>query len=74
MIKTMIVNVDLYRRLSEDDHWEVLRKMTPEESIALGEALLTSEVMDVAEFPEEDRPVCLAMSLGITPRFVEKPR
>jgi hypothetical protein len=46
--------------------------MTPEESIALGEALLTSEIMDVAEFPDDDHPLCLAISLGIPPQHMKK--
>ena len=41
--------------------------MTIEESIALGEALLTSEIMDLAEFPDDDQPMSLAISLGIKP-------
>jgi len=72
-MRTMITNPALYRRLRDGDRWEALQRMTPEESIALGEALLTSELMSIAEFPEEDRPLCLAISLGITPQFADKP-
>ncbi len=39
--------------------------MTAEDSIAIGEALLTSELMDWAEFADDDRPTCLAHALGI---------
>jgi hypothetical protein len=45
-----------------------LRRMTMEESIALGEALLTSEVMSGLVFPDDDRPVTLARALGIPRR------
>ncbi len=65
----MIRDPDRYREFDEEDRWEALRKLSPEESIAIGEALLTSEVMNAAVSREEDRPVCLAMSLGIAPRF-----
>jgi len=40
--------------------------MTAEESIAIGEALLTSELMELAVFPDDDHPCTLARSLGIT--------
>ena len=39
--------------------------MTIEESIALGEDLLTSEIMELAEFPDDDQPRSLAIALGI---------
>ncbi len=42
--------------------------MSMEESIAVGEALLTSELMDIAEFPDDDHPMSLAIALGIDPR------
>ena len=64
----MIRNVDTYRRESERDRWESLRRMTPEESIAVGEALLTSEIMSLAVFPDDDEPRSLAIALGIEPR------
>ena len=61
----MIRDPEAYRKLSEKERTEALRAMTAEESIALGEALLTSEVMDLAEFPDDDHPLCLAIALGI---------
>ncbi len=67
----MITNVDLHRRMDEEERWETLRRMTPEESISLGEALLTSEVMRDAAVARDDRPVCLAVALGIRRRYVE---
>ena len=45
-----------------------MQRMTPEESIAVGEALLTSEIMNLAVFPDDDEPRSLAIALGIKPR------
>jgi hypothetical protein len=42
--------------------------MSAEESIALGEALLTSDLMRVAVFPDEQRPLSLVIALGIDPQ------
>jgi hypothetical protein len=39
--------------------------MSVAESIAIGEALLTSDLMRLAVFPEHDRPRSLAIALGI---------
>jgi hypothetical protein len=64
----MIRNQDAYRHESERDRWNALRRMTPEESIAVGEALLTSEIMNLAVFPRDDAPRSLAIALGIKPR------
>jgi hypothetical protein len=61
----MITNAKAYRELCEDERWEKLRKMSPEESLSVAEALLTSEIMEIAEFPDDDRPVSLAIALGI---------
>ena len=69
----MITDPEQHRRPAEADRWEALARMTPEESIGLGEALLTSELMDLAEFPDDDRPVCLPVSLGLTPRYGDRP-
>jgi len=67
----MLTNPEKYRKLSARARWKLLSEMTLEESIALGEALLTSEIMDLADFSEEDHPLCLAISLGVSPRYVE---
>ncbi len=48
-----------------DNRREALRAMTVEQSIAVGEALLTSELMDLAVFPDDDHPMSLARSLRI---------
>jgi hypothetical protein len=39
--------------------------MTVEESIAIGEALLTSDLMRLAQFPDDDHPRSLAIALGL---------
>jgi hypothetical protein len=64
----MIRNPELYRQQAEQERWEALRRMTVDESIAIGEALLTSEIMRFAQFPADDRPRNLASALGIAPR------
>jgi hypothetical protein len=62
----MVIDPDTYRRLSERERDEALEGMTMEESLAIGEALLTSEIMSLAEFPDDDHPQSLAISLGIS--------
>ena len=54
-----------YARLCEEERWDRLRAMTLDESIAVMEALLTSELMDIAVFPDDDHPMSLARSLRI---------
>ena len=61
----MIKDVDAYTKLDEREHWSRLEQMNIDESIAVGEALLTSELMDVAVFPDDDHPLSLARALGI---------
>lgn len=69
----MIRNPEVFARQAEQSRWDALRQMTAEESIAVGEALLTSEIMTLAEFPDDDHPRSLAISLGISspPRLME---
>jgi hypothetical protein len=62
----MLKNATAYRRRAAR-RWSVLAQKTPEETIAIGEALLTSEIMAVARFPRR-RPKCLAVALGIRRR------
>lgn len=64
----VITNIDAYRRESEFERWELLRRMSAEDSIAVGEALLTSEILRLAEFSDDDHPRSLAIALGIAPR------
>ena len=64
----MIRNEAAYRRQTEQGAQADLRSMTAEESIAIGEALLTSDLMRVAVFPDDDRPRSLAIALGIDPQ------
>jgi hypothetical protein len=69
----MIRNSQAYARQSEKERWEALRCMSEEESIAIGEALLTSDVMRLAEFPDDDHPLSLAIALGLRPTAAEPP-
>ncbi len=64
----VIRNEAAYRRQAEQDAQAELRSMSAEESIAIGEALLTSDLMRVAVFPDADRPRSLAIALGIDPQ------
>lgn len=66
----MIKNRALFADQVERDRWDRLQRMSPAESIAIGEALLTSELMLLAEFPDDDHPRSLAVSLGISPQRV----
>jgi len=69
----MIKNPEEYRRQSERERWQALRLMSAQESIALGESLLTSEIMLLtvrAESPEDDHPRSLAITLRIEPKAV----
>jgi hypothetical protein len=68
----VIRNPRLHEELDERERWERLRRMTPEESIAVGEALLTSELMELAVFPDDDHPCSRALSLGITPEKLRR--
>jgi hypothetical protein len=46
--------------------------MSVAESIAIGEALLTSDLMRLAVFPEHDRPRSLAIALGIDAKAADR--
>lgn len=63
----MISNLAAYGRLCEQEQWDVLRAMSVDDSIAVLEALLTSELMEIASFADDDHPMSLARSLGIPP-------
>ena len=58
--RLVIRDVDAYRKLDEREHWSRLEQMSIDESLAVGEALLTSELMDLAVFADDDHPVCLS--------------
>jgi hypothetical protein len=57
-----------YALLTEAERRRELARMTMDESIRLGEALLTSELMDIAVFTDDDHPLSLAKALGIRPK------
>lgn len=65
----MIKRPDEYRREEERERSAVLRRMSSAESIALGEALLTSQLMESARFSDDDHPQSLAIALGIRPKY-----
>ncbi len=62
----MIKDPEAYARLCDREQWDALRAMTIDASIAVMEALLTSELMDIAVFADDDHPMSLARSLGIS--------
>ena len=68
----MIRNPEAYARQTEQERWDALRGMSVAESIAIGEALLTSAVMELAEFPDDDSPLSLAIALGLVPEAAER--
>lgn len=68
----LIKDLEAYERLCEQERLEALRAMSVDESIAVLEALLTSELMDIAVFPDDDRPMSLARSLGIPPERLRR--
>lgn len=69
----MITDRAAYERWCEAERWERLRGMSIDESIALGEALLTSEVMDHVT-ATIDVPRSLAIALGVAGRRAPQAR
>jgi hypothetical protein len=63
--RVMITNLQAYARQSEEEDRAALRDMTAEESIAIDEALLTSDLMRLAQFPDDDHPRSLAIALEL---------
>lgn len=61
----MIRNLALNEKIRDAEYWQTLSRMTIDESIRLGEQLLTSQLMEIAEFSDDDHPMSLARSLGI---------
>jgi hypothetical protein len=61
----MISEPARYAALCEKEELDALRSLSVEDAIAIGEALLTSELMDLAEFPDDDHPLSLARRLGV---------
>lgn len=70
----MIRNPELYRRQADQERWDALRRMTVAESIAIGEAILISDIMRLAEAPDDDQPQSLAIALGIATRHPDVPK
>jgi hypothetical protein len=69
----MIKDPKLYREMSERERQATLQEMTMEQSIAIAEALLTSELMAVAKFPDDDHPRSLAIQLKLKRRAAPDP-
>ena len=46
----MITNLEAFRRRAWKQRWGRLQRMSAKQSIAIGEALLTSEILLVARF------------------------
>lgn len=61
----MVKDSRAYRELCEKERWKALAGMSIADSIAIGEALLTSEIMNMAVFPDDDHPMSLARAVGI---------
>jgi hypothetical protein len=61
----MIRNEAVYRLQADEEARAVLHRMSVAESIAIGEALRTTDHNPLAVFPEHDRPRSLAIALGI---------
>lgn len=64
----MIRNPQAYRDRDDVERREALGSLSVEESIAIGEALLTSDLMRLAEFADDDHPRSLAIALGLGPQ------
>lgn len=70
----MIKNPKVYRKRSEKQRWDALSRLRIDETLAIGEALLTSEIMKIARFRKRRRPMSLAIALGIEQRAMRKKR
>lgn len=64
----MIRDTKTYTQTRDAEYWAELSRMSIDESIRLGEELLTSEAMEIQVFADDDHPVSLARSLGIAPK------
>ena len=69
----MITGRAAYERICERERWDRLRSMTPDESVAVIEALSSSGLEEVAVFAADDRPMTLARSLGTPPARLREP-
>ncbi len=65
ILHSVIKDRRAFAELCERERHQALARMTAEESIAVAEALLTSEAMEIARFERSTRPVSLALSLGL---------
>ena len=70
---TVIKDQKSYRLLRELEDTRALQALTIEESIAIGEALLTSSIMTLVR-PTRERRLDLARTLGVRPERLQRPR
>jgi hypothetical protein len=63
----VIRNIKAYQQIRDAEYWRDLSRMSIDDSIRLGEDLLTSQIVDVRAFADDDHPMSLARSLGIAP-------
>jgi hypothetical protein len=68
----MIRNQAAYRLQADEEARAVLQRMSVAESIAIGEAHQTTDLMRLAVFPEHDRPRSLAIALGIDAKAADR--
>ena len=61
----MIRDIKAYAQIRDAEYWLELSRMSIDDSIRLGEDLLTSQIVDVRAFTDDDHPMSLARSLGI---------
>lgn len=70
----MIKDLKAFRRLREAEDTRALQALTIAQSIAIGEALLTSSIMTMVR-PTRERRLDLARTLGVRPeRLQPRPR
>ena len=64
----MIRDFKAYALIREAEYWRDLSHMSIDDSIHLGEALLTSQLMGAYVGGKDTHPMSLARSLGIEPK------
>lgn len=66
----MIKDLKAFRRLREAEDTRALQALTVQQSIAIGEALLTSSIMTMVR-PTRERRLDLARTLGVRPERLQ---
>ncbi len=65
MLTLVIRDILAYQKLCEETRSDELSRMSAQESIDLAEILLTSEIMALRTSQESERPLSLAVALGL---------